>query len=246
MNKDFKQKMVHETLIILSILAFFTFMFRLWPLLILVVFCIILGAVRLLFLKVKEVTASPVQENKPKEPEKLPTEKDVFALAYSVILTRISELVLSEYPTAKWVWAKSNTRKLIEAGEDVYIILNGAGGYRKGKVEIKNLSVVGITYVTPEPKPEPGIDASEDEEVIDAEPKPVNYELFAFEWVEAHIVELNDRFNDAIGQGKKELVLMAEELPTVESWENICSELIRAGLEKVELIPEGIKINLVQ
>ena len=54
MNKDFVKRMTHEALIVLGLLAFFTFMFRLWPLLILVIFCILLGAIRLLFLKVKE------------------------------------------------------------------------------------------------------------------------------------------------------------------------------------------------
>lgn len=74
----------------------------------------------------------------------------------------------------------------------------------------------------------------------------MNYELLAFEWAEAHVIELNDRCNEAIGQGKTELILMSEELPTSESWGNICTELKRAGLEDVEVTPVGIKINLQQ
>ena len=247
MNKDFVRRMTHEALIILGVLAFFTFMFRLWPLLILVIFCILLGAVRLMFLKAK---ASTVQQEEvvKEEPSRAPNERDVRDLAYSVILTRISKLVSSEYPTAKWVWEKPNSRKLIEDGEDVCIILSGAGGYRRAKVKIQNLQVVALEYLTaklPE-NPESVDDADEEEDDTESEPVPVNYELLAFEWTEAHVIELNDRCNEAIGQGKTELILMSEELPTSESWSNICTELKRAGLEDVEVTPVGIKINLQQ
>ena len=247
MNKDFVRRMTHEALIILGVLAFFTFMFRLWPLLILVIFCILLGAVRLMFLKVK---ASMVQQEEvvKEAPSRAPNERDVRDLAYSVILTRISELVSSEYPTAKWVWEKPNSKKLVEDGEDVCIILSGAGGYRRAKVKIQNLQVVGLEYLAAKLPEKPEVIEEVDEEAIDeaSEPTPVNYELLAFEWAEAHVIELNDRCNEAIGQGKTELILMSEELPTKESWENICTELKRAGLEDVEVITDGIKINLQQ
>ena len=247
MNKDFVRRMTHEALIILGVLAFFTFMFRLWPLLILVIFCILFGAVRLMFLKVKASTVRQAEEVK-EEPNRAPTEKDVRDLAYSVILTRISELVSSEYPTAKWVWEKPNARKLIENGEEVCIILSGAGGYRRAKIKIQNLQVVGLEYLAAKLPEKPEVVEEVDEEVTDeaSEPTPVNYELLAFEWAEAHVIELNDRCNEAIGQGKTELILMSEELPTRESWENICTELKRAGLEDVEVITDGIKINLQQ
>ena len=247
MNKDFVRRMTHEALIILGVLAFFTFMFRLWPLLILVIFCILFGAVRLMLLKAKASTVQQAEEVK-EEPNRAPTEKDVRDLAYSVILTRISELVSSEYPTAKWVWEKPNARKLIENGEEVCIILSGAGGYRRAKIKIQNLQVVGLEYLAAKPLEKPEVVEEVDEEAIDeaSEPTPVNYELLAFEWAEAHVIELNDRCNEAIGQGKTELILMSEELPTRESWENICTELKRAGLEDVEVITDGIKINLQQ
>ena len=247
MNKDFVRRMTHEALIILGVLAFFTFMFRLWPLLILVIFCILFGAVRLMFLKAKVSTVQQAEEVK-EEPSRAPNEKDVRDLAYSVILTRISELVSSEYPTAKWVWEKPNARKLIENGEEVCIILSGAGGYRRAKVKIQNLQVVGLEYLAAKLPEKPEVIEEVDEEAIDeaSEPTPVNYELLAFEWAEAHVIELNDRCNEAIGQGKTELILMSEELPTKESWENICTELKRAGLEDVEVITDGIKINLQQ
>ena len=247
MNKDFVRRMTQESLIILGVLAFFTFMFRLWPLLILVIFCILLGTVRLMFLKVKESMVPP-KETVREEPSRVPNEMDVRALAYSVILTRISDLVSSEYPKAKWVWEKPNSRKLIESGEDVCILLSGAAGYRRAKVKIQNLQVVGLEYLTAK---QPGQTESNEEvddetEEVENTPVPVNYELLAFEWAEAHVIELNDRCNEAIGQGKTELILMSEELPTSESWGNICTELKRAGLEDVEVIEDGIKINLQQ
>lgn len=246
MNKDFVRRMTHEALVILGVLAFFTFMFRLWPLLVLVIFCIIGGAVRLLFLKAKNATESPVAEDKTAEPKKAPTERDVRDLAYSVILARISEMVSSEYPTAKWVWEKPNARKLIENGEDVFILLNGAGGYRRAKVKIQNLQVLGVDYIIAELPQKPQTDTGEDIEDADEEditPIPVNYELIAFEWVEAHIMDLNERINDAIAQGQAECVIPEEELPTRESYAAIIEELGRQDIENAEEDPHGIKIK---
>lgn len=240
--------MTHEALIILGVLAFFTFMFRLWPLLVLVIFCIIGGAVRLLFLKAKDMTVQQAEEVKPEAQKPAPTEKDVRNLAYSVILTRITEMVSSEYPTAKWVWEKSNARKLIEDGEELFILLSGAGGYRRAKVKIQNLQVTGLEYVTatlPEkPKDETDTDADDEEEI--SEPIPVNYGLIAFEWVEAHVMDLNDRINDAIAQGKSEYLIPEEELPVRESWLAIIEELGRQDIENLVEDPHGIKIKFKQ
>lgn len=248
MNKDFTRRMTHEALIILGVLAFFTFMFRLWPLLVLVIFCIIGGAVRLLFLKAKDMTVQQAEEVKPEAQKPAPTEKDVRNLAYSVILTRITEMVSSEYPTAKWVWEKSNARKLIEDGEELFILLSGAGGYRRAKVKIQNLQVTGLEYVTatlPEkPKDETDTDADDEEEI--SEPIPVNYGLIAFEWVEAHVMDLNDRINDAIAQGKSEYLIPEEELPVRESWLAIIEELGRQDIENLVEDPHGIKIKFKQ
>ena len=251
MNKDFTRRMTHEALIILGVLAFFTFMFRLWPLLVLVIFCIIGGAVRLLFLKVKDAKLREAEEVKLEVPKPAPTEKDVRNLAYSVILTRVAEMVSSEYPTAKWVWEKPNARKLIEDGEEVFILLSGAGGYRRAKVKIQNLQVTGLEYVTatlpekPKDETDTDTDADDEEEEI-SEPIPVNYGLIAFEWVEAHVMDLNDRINDAIAQGKDEYLIPEEELPVRDSWSAIIEELGRQDIENLVEDPHGIKINFKQ
>ena len=249
MNKDFVKRMTHEALIVLGLLAFFTFMFRLWPLLILVIFCILLGAIRLLFLKVKEQATVKQAEEVKEEPKRAPTERDVRDLAYSVILTRISELVSSEYPTAKWVWEKPNARKLIDSGEDVFILLSGAGGYRKAKVKIQNLQVTGLDYVTAElpAKPEAETEAEDEDDAEEvSEPIPVNYGLIAFEWVEAHIMELNVKINDSIAQGQEEYLIPEEELPVRESWSDIAGELARQDIENIVEDPHGIKIEFKQ
>ena len=116
------------------------------------------------------------------------------------------------------------------------------------KVLIQNLQVVAIEFVT----------AKVTEEVPDEEPQPTtmpvekeepvkeNFELIAFEWVQANILSINAKCNEAIGEQSDYMVIECEDLPQEGSWENICDELINAGFEQVERISDGIKINLKQ
>ena len=161
-----------------------------------------------------------------------PTESNLRKLAQSLITSRITTLVLNEYPNARWIWEAPNAFELIELGEEVYILLNRAGGYRKAKVIIQNLQVIGLQYQEIPKNP----DESEERTEAPATEQPKeNYELIAFEWA---------RCNDAIGQGLTEIILTADDLPARESWENVCLELQRTGLEDAVCIAEGIKINL--
>lgn len=243
-KKDQKRHMAYEALVLLGMLALPTFICRLWPILLLIILGIFAAVIRLLFLssrKIEVIVPLPLLP----EPVKETTEKDVQVLAYSVILRRVTELVLSEYPEARWVWEAPNAEKLIQESQEVFILLNRAGGYRRAKVVIRNLQVVGIEYnpqVEENAVLEPEDNAPEPEE----EPEVQNYELLAFEWADAHIFELNARCNEAIGENLSELILLAEELPVRESWADICRELIRAGLTDVQCVSEGIKINLTQ
>lgn len=243
-KKDQKRHMAYEALVLLGMLALLTFICRLWPILLLIILGIFAAVIRLLFLssrKIEVIVPLPLLP----EPVKETTEKDVQVLAYSVILRRVTELVLSEYPEARWVWEAPNAEKLIQESQEVFILLNRAGGYRRAKVVIRNLQVVGIEYnpqVEENAVLEPEDNAPEPEE----EPEVQNYELLAFEWADAHIFELNARCNEAIGENLSELILLAEELPIRESWADICRELIRAGLTDVQCVSEGIKINLTQ
>ena len=243
-KKDQKRHMAYEALVLLGMLALLTFICRLWPILLLIILGIFAAMIRLLFLssrKIEVIVPLPLLP----EPVKEATEKDVQVLAYSVILRRVTERVLSEYPEARWVWEAPNAEKLIQESQEVFILLNRAGGYRRAKVVIRNLQVVGIEYnpqVEENAVLEPEDNAPEPEE----EPEVQNYELLAFEWADAHIFELNARCNEAIGENLSELILLAEELPVRESWADICRELIRAGLTDVQCVSEGIKINLTQ
>lgn len=243
-KKDQKRHMAYEALVLLGMLALLTFICRLWPILLLIILGIFAAVIRLLFLssrKIEVIVPLPLLP----EPVKETTEKDVQVLAYSVILRRVTELVLTEYPEARWVWEAPNAEKLIQESQEVFILLNRAGGYRRAKVVIRNLQVVGIEYnpqVEENAVLEPEDNAPEPEE----EPEVQNYELLAFEWADAHIFELNARCNEAIGENLSELILLAEELPVRESWADICRELIRAGLTDVQCVSEGIKINLTQ
>lgn len=245
-NKDRKRHIAYEALMILGLLVLLNFICRLWPILLLIILGILIAALRLLFLssrKVEVIEPMPL----PSVPVREPTEHDVQALAYAVILRRITELVLSEFPEARWVWETSDAQKQIQDGQEVFILLNRAGGYRRARVVVNNLQVTGIEYASkcpPEDAPgqEPGTDPKQEPE----EPETQNYELLAFEWADAHIMELNARCNEAIGENLTELILLSEELPVRESWPDICRELVRAGLEDVKCVPEGIKINLTQ
>ena len=135
--------MAYEVLIILGMLALLTFICRLWPILLLIILGIFIAAIRLLFLSSKKVEVIEPMPQAP-EPVKEPTERDVRELAYAVILKRITELITDEYPDARWVWENPNAKQCIQNGEEVYVLLNRAGGYRRAKVVIANLQVLGI------------------------------------------------------------------------------------------------------
>lgn len=251
-NKEWKKHIAFEALVILTMILVLTFICRLWPLILLAIVGIIIAALRLLFLSsdkvevVQPVLALPA-------PREVPSERDVRDMAYAVIMSRITLMVTGSYPDARWIWAQPDARRRIENGEDVFILLNRAGGYRKAKVRIENLQVQEIIY---------SFDAADDPEDVEDIPEesgkdgddipapdeqpPENYELIAYEWVESHIIELNERCNEAIGEGKNVVILTAEELPDPKSWEAICEELIRAELTDVVCGPDGIIINLTQ
>lgn len=238
--KKSKYQKVKDSLIIVSIATFFLFMFRLWILLIPAVIVTIVLAVVLALLN-RNITPEDNSVTQTVS-EQDPQEADVISLAYSVILKRIGELVAEFSRDAKWVWKEPNAKQHIAAEEDVSIVLNKAGGYKEAKVVIKNLCVVGLDFAVASEDPKPKIVDSE--EIDEPKERTENYELAAFEWVEGHILDLNNRCNDEIGLGHSELVLSEDELPVRDSWSDVCNELKKQGLEKLELISEGIKIIL--
>ena len=180
-------------------------------------------------------------------PESAPAKGKAVKLApgstkYSAKLIQIAELVENSCPGAGWVFEEPNAKQLIDRDEDVFILLNRAGGYRRAKVTKTGLEFCSAKSQS-EPKPffndEPAV------KEIPEQPAPKeNYGLIAFEWAEANILSLNDCCNEAIARGKTELTLTAAELPPDKSWPDILKELERNGLREVACTPDGIQIKL--
>ena len=118
-NKDRKRQIAYEALMILGLLALLTFICRLWPILLLIILGIFAAAIRLLFLSDNRVDPVEPQPLLP-APIPAPTESDLRKLAQSLITSRITTLVLNEYPNARWIWEAPNAFELIELGEEVY------------------------------------------------------------------------------------------------------------------------------
>ena len=245
--KDKKRHYAYEGLILLLCLAALLFICRLWPILLLVILGIFIAMLRLVFLSAKKVEEPKLIEPAARR-EPVITERDERARAYAEILRRITELVTRDYPEARWIWESPRAKNHIEAGEDVYILLNRAGGYRRARVSIRSGQVTGLAYETVQPRVEPTYTARKQPEPKTETPPPEpvkeDYGLLAFEWVESHIMELNNRCNEAIGRGKTELLLPVSELPVRESWAALCEELEREGLDNLSIAPEGINIKL--
>ena len=257
-NKEFQRRLVYDTLILLGVLTLILFMCRIWPLILLCILGIFVGMIRLLFLSRKEVVViQPI----PKSSVTMETERDLQQYAFALAIRRITELVANDFPDARWVWKSQYAKEDIRSGRDTSILLNHAGGYREAVVHIQNLIVTGITYgsshdTEQEPNPttvtQPVVEQVQNQDTTEPvpgkEPKPetVNYELLAYEWVELHVLDLNSRCNECVAEGASELVIPAAELPETESWDCICRELKRTGIEECETIDEGIKINIKQ
>lgn len=242
-NKLDTRKLLQEAIIFFLLTILFSFMCRLWFITFLgVIGLLTAGIWRLVLIFIKAPSVEPISN---------PTENPITETHddwYSVILRKISELVQNEYPNAKWVWQQPNAMKRIQNGEDLSVILNSAGGYRRAMVVIEDFTVVGLEYceqanetVSDEVDEETG---TSDSTPRRKEKKGENFDLLAYEWVQENIMSLNERCNEAVGQGLQEIFLAAEELPIKESWRNICAELIREEIKDVECMPDGIKIKL--
>lgn len=253
-DKNWKRHMAYEALVILGLLALLTFITRLWPILLLVILGIFVAAIRLLFLSSKKVEpVKPLPALPP--PTQPPTEADMESMAFCIIQRRITQILQGKYPEVRWIWENPRAKEDIIAGNPVYVLLNKAGGYRRGRVVIRNFHVFGVTFEdekskndapppspAPNPKPAPPVPSpSEDEEELHE-----NYGLIAFQWVEAHVMELNERCNEAIAEGLSEYLLPADELPVSESWEEICKELVRNDLHSAQCCDDGIIIEFEQ
>lgn len=254
-DKEFKRHMAYEALVLLGMLALLLYITRLWPILLLVILGIFIATLRLLFLSSKKVEPlQPILElPEPKGPS-APRELDVQQMGYWVIQNRITQILLRRYPDARWVWENPRVREDILQGNRVYILLNRAGGYRRGEVVIRNLQVVDILF---EEIKDSGKPAKTDTQIENqsggenenhpAQPEeeeiPEDFGLMAFEWVNAHVMDLNNRVNEAIAHLKSNLLIPEDELPVQGSWPDICKELERNDLFGASCQDDGIMIE---
>ena len=252
-DKNFKRHMAYEALVILGLLALLTYITRLWPILLLIILGIFIATLRLLFLSCKKVEpVKPILALPP--PSQPPVESDMQSMAYAIIQRRITQILRDRFPEVRWIWENPKAKDDILAGNPVYVLLNRAGGYRRGRVVLQNLTVMDVVFdeVGPKkdkadenPTPAPGNVPPTDEEEEEEE-TPENFGLIAFQWVEAHVMELNDRCNEAIAEGLSEYLIPADDLPVTESWEEICKELVRNDFHDARCSDDGIIIYFEQ
>ena len=166
------------------------------------------------------------------------TEADLLRRAFGLIQRRIAEHLAGAYPDARWVWEFPNPQARIAEGDSLYIRLNHAGGYRRAEVLIARLQFKGLRYdAVPEHAPLPPVEPPE-------EPEDTDYSYLAYEWVEAHAMELDARANEAAARGESELIIPADELPDPASWQAVCDELMRNGFNEAAVTETGIKTKL--
>ena len=257
-DKEKQRHYAHEALHILLLLALLLFITRLWPILLLVILGIFIAALRLLFLSSQKVEPAPpvLALPQPQEPQ-VHTEQDLESIAYQMIQRRISQILEAKYPDVRWIWENPRAKEDIMAGNKVYVILNRAGGYRRGLVVIRNLHVFDVVFdAVPEETPpandpppsEPPTPSNPNpnEDPDDEDEIPEDFGLIAFQWVEAHVMELNEQVNEAIGRKETSFLIPAADLPVKESWPDICKELARNDLSGATCHENGIQIEFEQ
>ena len=242
MTPNKKKHLINDIFVVIMLLAALLTIIRLWPLLLLLLIGLIAYALWVLF----RVSRQPVKP----EPTLLPmlpapvTEQSMLSTAFSLLQRRISEQVNAQYPNARWVWSVPDAFNRFAAGQDLVILLNGAGGYRKATVQVKNLQFAGLFYHT---IPIPG---SQNEQPKNVPTNPlvgsesVDYGLLCFEWVEANMQHLNTLSNETVAAGQIEFRIPAEELPHGDSWPMLCAELVRNGFAAAKPLADGIHVKI--
>ena len=148
----------------------------------------------------------------------------------------VGAMIAKEYPECDWQWEHPDPLALLKKGEDVYVFLRQKEGYKRALVQMQGFFPKGLTF--------PDEQKQENAEPPKQIAERVDYDLVAFEWMEANLARLNERCNDAIGAGEGELVLSPSELPERGSWEKLCEMLQREGLQGVQPTEDAIKITL--
>lgn len=261
MNKEIKQRVAHEVLIILFVIMCLSVIIRVWPIVLLVLVCGIIAAIRMLTLKAKQdsnipklpaVTETLAVKPEPATPEV--SEQAFLRIAFRLFEKRIASEMLSLYPEARWLWDSVHPLKEFKEGGRILLRLNRAGGYRKAWAITKNLQFVELTF-----EQELGVDEPiADKPVADQsdvnrlkkgiptndEDACVNYELLACDWVAVNIMSIGDMCNDAIAENKNTFLVPANILPNRDTWHAVCAELNGRGeFGGAEITEDGIKIK---
>lgn len=211
------------------VVLLFALMLRLWPVLIAsVAVCAVSGAMCLYYVKrAQKSEEKPCGEEPPKAEQ-----TDLHAQFCGLV----GAMIAKEYPECDWQWEHPDPLALLKKGEDVYVFLRQKEGYKRALVQMQGFFPKGLTF--------PDEQKQENAEPPKQIAERVDYDLVAFEWMEANLARLNERCNDAIGAGEGELVLSPSELPERGSWEKLCEMLQREGLQGVQPTEDAIKITL--
>lgn len=263
-KKEWQRHMAYEALVILGMLALLLFVCRLWPILLLVILGIFAAALRLVFFSSPKVQPiRPEQQTAASSAPQRAVESQPAAqnaedvLSFGDLQTQVTRWVRQEYPEARWVWKYPDSKARFQRGEELAILLNRAGGYREAVIHLQGKRLFEIQYLCA-PAEKPRLEQQEEpafrqEEPPTAEepmsqpepPQPEDYSLTAFEWVESHLAELNDLYNECVAQKQDFLLLTGGDLPEPAAWPALCQELLRNGLS-CHMEEEGIRIQIAR
>lgn len=238
MTPEKKQRLVNDLFALVLILGLLLLLLRLWPLMLL----LLVGLIGYAFYALIHVHQLPT-ERAPQLPVLLPppaTEQSVLRDAFGLLQDRITTAVVIRYPDARWIWSASNAFELFSEGRPLKILLNHAGGYQEAMVQVKDLMFAALVFPVQQ---EAKTDIAEERNTAEEESEE-NYEVLAFEWVEAHLQQLNAQSQEVLTKGSMEYLIPAEELPHSDSWPAVCAELKRSGAADAVPAAAGIQIKI--
>lgn len=216
---------LRDKLFVVGWLILACYVLRLWPF---VLALLVVGIVMILRAVIKYTERPQLMPLEP-VPVRKAMEMEEEQTVYAAACQKVSELVAQEYPGARWVWESADAKKKVNKSLPMHILLNQAGGYRQARIVLLDGRVIALRFES---------SAEETEE-----PMPDNYNLLAFQWVDANAYALEERCAEANRSGITDLILPEAELPVRESWQDICTELRKQGFPSVRAMAEGIRID---
>lgn len=244
MTPDKKKRTLRGILALLIAMCLIVLVFRLWPVLLLMILGLFGCALWALIHTYRQPDApvSPPVDAPQTQPAPM-SEQELLTIAFGLLQRRITEQVTAVHPHAKWVWAGPGARERFAAGGPITILLNDAGGYQRASVQVSGLQFYNLLYL-----PQNGVPVSArnlpNPQQENNQPPSVDYGLLAFEWVKANLQRLYAVNNDAASKGQTGFRILAEELPHGDSWPSICDELIRNGFVEAEPVADGIQVQI--